>query len=77
MQIVCSEKLLPMKDHKYYKKRCDPILLVLFLTKKTMIKNGIMGMRVCFNGFFCFKLRIDQKGIIRWLGWAKLWRVLF
>ena len=26
-------------------------------------------------GVFRFKLKIDQNGLMRWLGWVKLWRV--
>ena len=26
---------------------------------------------------FCFKLKIDQKGLMGWLGWSKLLWVLF
>ena len=26
-------------------------------------------------GVVCFKLKIDQKGLMRWSGWVRLWRV--
>ena len=34
---------------------------------------AVMRVWVWFNIFFCFKLRIDQKGIMRWIGLVK-WR---